>query len=399
MRKSGEGWLRTKEYAGGKTVLFCFYTLRASDGKRVENSRRVGLLKNFSTEKSQWMEVSRLGYPALLIKSIANPTFADLADNFQKNELTKDAGIGGRGSDTADMIKTNLRLHILPRWGKEVALEVSPLTLEAWFESLSATLEWTTIAKLKSNISSVYKHAIRHKLIDMTPDAIPTVLARCKTTTDYEAKVVTPEQMISILEYLDKPETRLEYYLALTCAATALRGNEIFGLQWGDIDWKKGLIHIRRGWSKGHETPGKNEGSMTQVAMHPVLAECLKTWRAETLYKKDGHWLFPSYKNKGKIPRVASCASQDYLRPAAVSAGAIPKEYQGRFGWHTLRHSLATFFADKEVMPDVTRSVLRHKRLATTMEIYTHSINSRQVEAQGKFLEAIKMKPASEAIQ
>ena len=233
----------------------------------------------------------------------------------------------------------------------------------------------------------------------MTPDAIPTVLARCKTTSDYEVKVVTPEQMISILDYLDKPETKLEYYLALTCAATAMRGNEIFGLQWGDIEWKKNQININRGWSKGHVTAGKNPGSMTQVPMHPVLAEYLQDWRKESLYRKDGDWIFPSYKNKGEIPRVASCASQDYLRPAAVEAGAIPKKFHGRFGFHNLRHSLATFFAEQEVMPDVTRSVLRHKRLPTTMEIYTHVADSRQVAAQGRYLEAINLKPASEAIQ
>lgn len=166
-RNKGEGWLRIRKYAGGNTVLFCFYTARASDGKRVEHSKVVGLLKDFPSEKSQWMEVSRLGDSSLLDKPIANPTFGDLADHFENNELTKDAGIGGRGSDTADTIKTNLRLHILPRWGNTPALEIEPKALEDWFESLAGTLEWTTIAKLKSHLSTVYKHAIRNELIDI----------------------------------------------------------------------------------------------------------------------------------------------------------------------------------------------------------------------------------------
>jgi len=38
-----------------------------------------------------------------------------------------------------------------------------------------------------------------------------------------ERKVVSPEQMISILEQLDRPETKLEWALALVHAATALR--------------------------------------------------------------------------------------------------------------------------------------------------------------------------------
>ena len=46
-------------------------------------------------------------------------------------------------------------------------------------------------------------------------------------------------------------------------------------MKWQDIDWKRGQINIRRGWSKGKETAGKNEASMTQVAMHSVLAQAL----------------------------------------------------------------------------------------------------------------------------
>ncbi len=112
-----------------------------------------------------------------------------------------------------------------------------------------------------------------------------------------------------------------------------------------DIDWQKCQIQIRRGWSKGKETAGKNEGSMTQVVMHPALAQPLQALRRESLYHRDGDWVSASARTKGKTPRSAGVAGQDYLRPAAVKAGVIPQEYKGRFGWHNLRHSLATFFA------------------------------------------------------
>ncbi len=69
--------------------------------------------------------------------------------------------------------------------------------------------------------------------------------------SDYEALTVTPDQMISILSNLDTPTSRLEWTLALTCAATGMRGEEVFGLKWEDIDWKGGRIRIRRGWSRG----------------------------------------------------------------------------------------------------------------------------------------------------
>jgi integrase len=147
-----------------------------------------------------------------------------------------------------------------------------------------------------------------------------------------------------------------------------------------------------RGWGK--ETAGKNEGCMTQVAMHPALAEALQEWRRESLYSRDADWVFASAYAKGKTPRSAGVAGQDYLRPAVVKAGVIPAGYHGRFGWHNLRHSLATFFAANEVNLSAIQSMLRHSKPSATA-IYKHRVNSAQMAAQEKYLEAIKMTSAA----
>jgi integrase len=59
------------------------------------------------------------------------------------------------------------------------------------------------------------------------------------------AKVVTPEQMIAILGHLDRPETKLEWTLALVHAATALRPEECFALKWWDIDPASNQIRVQ----------------------------------------------------------------------------------------------------------------------------------------------------------
>ncbi len=152
----------------------------------------------------------------------------------------------------------------------------------------------------------IFKHAQRHESISatITDDGRPTnpvVLARSESGPGYEAIVVTAEQMKVILKELDTPDTRLEWTLALVHAATALRPEEAFGLKWMDIDWENDQINIRRGWSKGWETPGKNEGSMTQVVMHPALAQAIQAWRQESVYHRDRDWVFVSAKTKGRL--------------------------------------------------------------------------------------------------
>jgi hypothetical protein len=53
-------------------------------------------------------------------------------------------------------------------------------------------------------------------------------------------------------------------------------------------------------------------------------------------------------------------------------------------------HAGKTYFASNEVHPSVIQASLRHAKPQTTAR-YIHAVNTRQVEAQGKFLEAIKI--------
>jgi integrase len=387
------------------TWIYRFQTTRPLDGKTVENTKVIGLVKEIgSSEMNAWLEVGRLGLNIIVDQSVEHePTFRELAEHFRENELKKKSGIAIKAPETVIVAQLNLDSWVLPRWGEKKATEIKPLEIEAWFESLTSTpqgkkkkpLTWATVAKVKSIMAQVFKHAQRHELIPATiredgRPSNPVVLARTESGSSYEAAVVTPEQMMIILNELDSTDTRLEWTLALLHAATALRPEEAFGLKWLDFDWRKGQINIRRGWSKGKETDGKNEGSMTQVAMHPALAQVLEAWRRESSYSKDADWVFASAHAKGKIPRSAGIAGQDYLRPAAVKAGVIPKGYTGRFGWHNLRHSLGTFLAANEINLPVIQSMLRHAKPSTTA-IYTHRVNSVQMAAQEKFLDAIKI--------
>jgi integrase len=194
--------------------------------------------------------------------------------------------------------------------------------------------------------------------------------------------------MMLILEYLNTETTQMEWAIALLLAATALRPEEGFGIKWRDFDFKKGQINLRRAWSKGEETGGKNIGALVPVPIHAVLAGFLLEWRRQSPYPEDDNWVFPSLTLRGVVPRSASTAAQDYLRPAAVYAGVIEEGSSKRFGWHNLRHSLAEFLAG-EVDSAITMKILRHRKISTTLQHYTHSVHEKQKAAQGLYLKAI----------
>ena len=123
--------------------------------------------------------------------------------------------------------------------------------------------------------------------------------------------------------------------------------------------------------------------------------------------------MFASDKAKGKSPRVGNMLAADYLRPAAVRAGALmvteekrPNEEgeeivrlrywdkQGnevrRFGFHNLRHSLASFLTTKKKtdVKTVQRS-LRHSKSTTTLDKYVQTDMDELIAAQEMMLDAI----------
>ena len=54
---------------------------------------------------------------------------------------------------------------------------------------------------------------------------------RCRTISDYEAIILTPEQAYAVLLNLQEPERTL----MLLAAGTGLRISECLGLQWQDV--------------------------------------------------------------------------------------------------------------------------------------------------------------------
>jgi integrase len=90
---------------------------------------------------------------------------------------------------------------------------------------------------------------------------------------------------------------------------------------------------------------------------------------------------------------------EDYLRPAAVKAGILSshRDVRGRlidddprrFGFHNLRHSLASFLIRTRTDPKTVQTLLRHSDVKLTLQFYTHAVSRDRMAAAGKMLTAI----------
>jgi integrase len=275
------GSLRIVSRKGGD-VWMLRYRLNTADGKRKENTLPVGLLRDFPTEKAAWREVDRLG---LLIRinseeSATRTRFNTLAEYYLKADFGDDA-VRPKSVNTIPIVEHYVRDYLIARWGNELAGAISPLDIQRWLKSLHVVngLAWTTVSKIRGIMHRVYKVGILHERVDKNP--VEHVETRSQSL--YKAVVITPQQTLAILNKLTNP---LHYMLVLTCAATALRASEIVSLRWSDILWNDGQIRISKRWAKGEDGETKTAASNGYVPMHPVLAEYLKEWRAQSPYSK-----------------------------------------------------------------------------------------------------------------
>jgi len=264
-------------------------------------------------------------------------------------------------------------------------------------------LGWTTVSsKVKQAMQGVFKYGRKEGLLLAGFDPFKDI--DCEASSDYEAITCTPEQTLTILNQLAEPE----FILTLLIATTGLSISEALGLQWADAEYDRNRIMVRRSWVE--EVGGcKNVYRKAPVAMHPVLGGYLKHWQKETMYANPIDWVFASIKLKGAKPRCGSIASQRYLYPAAAKAGVFrsveERNRKGkllrvryfdlsgkpirRWGWHNLRHSLASWLVSNGVDVKTVSSMLRHSNVRTTLGIYSHAVDSNRLAAQEQFLNTL----------
>jgi integrase len=367
-----KGWFRRKK---GRLV-YCWYNANGDERSRVLGPRNM-------TDEDGWKKVGELGLDKIVSKpDPSNATFGDVLTAYLAYGKTKTAADKAHSTKKTDA--RNARLH-LSHWEDRVAKDMQPGEVQEWLNDQSQGLR----AKIRSLMSAVYHHGQKYGMIPRTEESNPMKWVSASTVSDYEAVSLSPEESFAILDRIIDPLVRV---LVVMVAATAIRIGEALGLLWEDVDWRKGKIHIRRDWVDGELGKPKSVASKAPVEMHETLAAVLHGWRGETLYAKGTDFVFPSYKLKGKQPRLGSMIVQDYVRPAALKAGVVPDDCK-RFGLHNLRHGLATFLIENGHDPVVVQRMLRHSNVAMSMH-YLH-LSKRARAAQGEFLE--RFLPQNEA--
>lgn len=219
-------------------------------------------------------------------------------------------------------------------------------------------------------ISVILRQAVRDDLISFNPACKERMKA--PRVFQHEVKVLQYEdfkQLISIL-VLGKVDMRMKTAL-LIMALTGLRRGECAGLQFGDIDFRNGLLSVRRSilytanagiYQKDPKTASSYRTFYISQWVIDIFSE-YKEW-----YKKEFH-IAEDQLNERKLfcQKDGSSIHPDTL---TIWCRKFCKKYDfTKFTPHILRHTYASILISMGVSVKEVSARLGHSKLTTTVTI------------------------------
>lgn len=288
-----------------------------------------------------------------------NPTIEELSEIWKRDKKNY-----VRLSTYATYV-TLLEKHLLPEFGQRTEVAESEMQ-EFILRKLAEGLSHDTVRETVIVLKMILRHGASQGLCPRPDWALhyPRQCSGCKL------KTMQTEDVFRILDTIrKKPSPKgMGIYISLY---TGLRIGEICALKWGDIDFREGMLHVRRTLERVYisEThpprceivlgPPKTPNSLREIPLAEDLLDLLHSFHAEK--KKPDNFVLSDSPHPTE-PR----SYRNYFARLLDSLG-IP-----RIRFHALRHSFATRCIETGADYKTVSSLLGHSDVRTTLNLYVH---------------------------
>ena len=259
----------------------------------------------------------------------------------------------------------------------------------ALFEPVSPDrpLSDNTILKYHRLLSSVLTTAVQWQVIPSNP------CSRIKPPrVEYkEAAVLDDEQIQQMVDCLNGEPLKYKAAVMLILY-TGVRRGELCALNWEDVDLKNGVVHITKNLlytpnSGVYEDTTKTKQSQRVINIPPDMVALLKLHKSEQSLLRLS--VGDQWQNSGKI---FTSDSGGAMHPDTLSSWY--KKFNKRHNLpdshiHTLRHVSASLLIAGGVDVATVSKRLGHANKTTTLNIYTHAIQSADAIAAEKLQNAL----------
>ena len=262
-------------------------------------------------------------------------------------------------SSTLRDYESSLRLRILPDIGHLKIREVTPLLVQALIDRLARDRSPRTVNKTVAPLRAMFRQAVTWGILTYNP----TADVRRVPERRLEVDCLSEEDAARLLEVAGGRDRAL---IAVALGA-GLRQGEILALKWGDIDWFRGLIKVRRSLGGDREfSDTKTAYGRRYVRMPAWLKEDLSVYFADMGRPGPEDLIFPSKEGTPLHP-------QNFMRRNFVPL--LEKAGLRRINFHSLRHTYASILLSKGVDPLYVSRQLGHSTIQITMDLYGHMLH------------------------
>ena len=251
-----------------------------------------------------------------------------------------------------------------------------------------------SLTNLKAFRNLIFNQAVRNGYILRNPVTGVKIPKAGKKDTI----ALTIDQQHALLKAAREYPKPIMFAVVFACY-TGCRKGEVMGLQWKDVDFEEGVIHISKQFNRRPNiddpsgkksdmkvTAPKTKASVRDIYMFPSFKKEFEEykqkmieWKADRRFvHSEEDFVFVGEKNRPIEPRVF----YDYYQEVMEQAGVEDANF------HTLRHTFATRCIENGMDILMVAKTLGHSNVSTTLNKYSHLLPQHQKASMEK-LESI----------
>jgi integrase len=176
-----------------------------------------------------------------------------------------------------------INARIIPEFGKTIMCDLARSEIRAWASKIDVSNKF--IANIFSVFRAALQEAFEDELIPTNPlDGWTYRKAELPKNTDYVDPFTADEQAAICAELNGQGRNLIQFAFW-----TGLRTSELIALEWGDVDWIRGTISVRRAQTQAASKTGpestKTRAGNRSVKLLPPALDALKDQREWTWNK------------------------------------------------------------------------------------------------------------------
>jgi integrase len=360
-----KGWIRPR----GKKWHGCFRRTEldpeTNESKLVTHSFVLGSKAQMSKSQAREKledEITKLGGRSTGDQAVVNG--AATFEWFVKNRYLP-LKEGDWREETAKVKKYLIQADLVDAFGDYRLENFDKVVLQTHLNKLAKTHSRDRVLQIRSYMRAIFAEAVDQDFIPKDPARMVRPPANLR---EVDKTTLSWEQLRAALERLGDIRLR-DWILMKLDMSNALRPSELFPLRWRCFLEHSRVLDIQETVYKGKIRPfGKTKSSLTKVPIADLLASEIVEYREES--RKEGKDTSPdAFMFPGRFggPMDSGNYRHRVLHNLAREL-KLPK-----LTFQVIRRTIATLGKTKGHPKDI-QGLMRHSRLATTMEVYMQSL-------------------------